>query len=114
MNNSHITPAVQKDSAREKTQIHEASLLRQIAAIREIRESSSWSTLKIERFDSLVQTLERELRDEAKRSDPNTNKLNRLAGEIKWAEQFSDLEKFEKALMVELQMVRIRLHENKD
>ncbi len=114
MNNSRITPAEQKDLAREKTQVHEASLLRQIAAVRDIRASQSWSTLKTEIFDSLAHNLERELRDEAKKDNPNTNKLNRLAGEMKWAERFSDLEKFENALMVELQMVRIRLHDKKD
>lgn len=110
MNNSHITPKVQHDLTIEKTQQRETQLVRIIEAIREIRGSGAWSTLKTEVFEGLTTNLERDLRDEAKKDNPNTNKLNRLAGEIKWAERFSDLDKFESAQMVELQMVRLRLH----
>lgn len=120
MNNSHILPGTASLLVRdnkhiqEKVQEREASLVKQIAAIRDICESLSWSTLKTEVFDPLLTSLKRDLEEEAKKQDPNSNKLNRISGEIKWAERFSDLEKFESSLLVELQYIKTRLHENQE
>ncbi len=94
----------------EQIQLREAALVRQIEAVRAIQGTSDWSTLKNEIFASLLTSLERVLREEAKNENPNTNKLNRITGEIKWAERFSDLSKLEGTLMVELTQVRKRLH----
>lgn len=113
MNNASIRDKT-VESVIEKTQEREAALIRQIQAIEDIAGSESWSTLKTEIFDDLLTRLERELREEAKMENPNTNKLNRITGEMKWAERFSDLEKLKDAQRVELQGIRKRNHEQKD
>jgi len=88
----------------------EGRIIKIIEALAEVRESSGWSTLKIEVFDGLTATLERQLREEAKQDTPDALKLNRLAGQLKWAEKFSDLEKLEQAFRVELTNIRKNLH----
>ncbi len=110
MNNSRIALETPVDNSKELTVEREAKLVRTIEALQDIRGSESWSTLKKEVFDSVFQTLKRELEEEARKENPNTNKLNRITGEIKWAERFADLEKFEHVLRVELQGVRTRIH----
>ena len=93
-----------------RLQAEEARLLRIIEAIQGIVQSKEWSTLKTELFDSLVNVLEKDLRTEAKKENPDPNKLTRLSGEIKWAERYSDLTKLENSYRVQLQNCRLKLH----
>ncbi len=88
----------------------EARLIRILEAIQVIQRSEQWSSLKLEVFDGLTARLERDLKDEAKKPNPDPNKLNRIAGELKWAEKFSDLSKMENQYKVELQGVRLQLN----
>lgn len=88
----------------------EARVVRILAAVQELQSSKAWSTLKIEVFDSLVNVLEKDLKNEAKKVDADPKKLNRIAGELKWAEKYSDLQKFENDYKVQLQNVRFKLH----
>lgn len=113
MNNSSIQPEAIKD-LETKLQEREAKLIRILEAIGRVKESEAWSTLKIEVFDNLGSILKRDLLTEAKKDDPNPNKLNRLTGELKWAEKFSDLEKFENEQRVELKAIRLRIHGKSD
>ncbi len=88
----------------------ENELLKIIEALKGVEQSKDWSTLKIEIFDGLVNSLEKQLRDEAKKEDPDTLVLNRLAGQLKWAEKYSDLHKLENIFRVELQKIRQNLY----
>lgn len=97
-----------------RLQAEEARLVRILESLQGIEQSKEWSTLKTEVFDSLVNVLERELRAEAKKDNPEPNKLTRLSGELKWAERFSDLSKLEQGYKVQLQAVRIKLHGKSD
>lgn len=114
MNNSSIKLEVTKDDLEVKLQEHEARLIRILEAIGWMKSSQAWSTLKIEVFDGLSVNLKRELLAEARKDDPNTNKLNRLTGELRWAEKYSDLEKFEETQRVELKAIRLRIHGKSD
>ena len=88
----------------------ESRLLKIVNAIQEVQNTKAWSSLKEEIFDSLVNTLEKELRSEAEKIDVDPNKLNRISGELKWARKFSDLQKFENEKMVKLQRVKLQLY----
>lgn len=113
MNNASISLKT-PESVQELTQEREAKLVRTIQAVEDILGSKSWSTLKEEIFDDLLSKLERELKEEARKENPDTNKLNRITGEMKWAERFADLTKLENTLRVELQGIRKRNHEQND
>lgn len=111
MNNSRITlDTEQVTDLLPKLKEEESRVVRIIEAIQGASQTKEWSTLKNEVFDKLVGSLERDLRTEAKRDDPDPKKLNRLSGELKWAEKYSDLSKLEESYRLQLQ--RIRTHQN--
>ncbi len=99
-------PHVDLDAFKEREQ----KLVKVIEALREVQQIKSWSSLKTELFDELPANLEKQISVEAKKENPNIQKLNRLAGELKWAERFSDLKKLEDTFLVELQSVRKQLY----
>lgn len=99
-------PTLNEDLLKQREQ----KLVRIIEAIREIQDTKSWSSLRSELFDNLPDNLNKQINQEAKKLNPDTNRLNRLAGELKWAEGFSDLKKLEEIHMVELQSIRKQLH----
>lgn len=88
----------------------EEQILKIIEALRGVTQTPEWSTLKAEIFDNLVNVIEKDLKDEAKKEDPNPNKLNRLAGQLKWAERYADLSKLETTYRVELSGIRKNLY----
>lgn len=97
-----------------KLREREGELVSIIDALQKVQQSPDWSTLKTKVFDSLPLTLEKELKEEAKKDDPDTLKLNRLAGQLKWAEKYSDLSKLEAIFRVELTRLRTQLYGQKE
>lgn len=89
----------------------EAELLETISAVQKISKTKEWSTLKTKVFDGITEHLSQEITREARIETPDTLKLNRLAGQLKWAERYSDLQKFEDSLRVELTNVRNKLNQ---
>ena len=116
MNNSKLAIDSVSLSEEEKVDVkpqlqqREGTLIKIIEAIQGVAKTPEWSTLKTELFDNLVNVIEKDLRDEAKKEDPDALKLNRLAGQLKWAEKFSDLTKLENVFRVELTGLRKNLY----
>lgn len=110
MNNSRIAFSSEEpvEDLLPKYRAEEARILRIVEAIREVSNTKAWSTLKNEVFDKLVSSLERDLRAEAKKDDPDPKRLNRLSGELKWAEKYSDLSTLEEVYKLDLQRIRTR------
>lgn len=88
----------------------EAELIQILSAIQGVASSKEWSSLKEKVFDNLTTTLEKEIKNEAQKENPDTLKLNRLAGQLKWAEKYSDLSKLERIFRGELTNVRKLLY----
>ena len=80
----------------------ERKLMEIIKSLQGVQRTKEWSSLKTELFDGLVLTLEKELREEAKKENPDSLKLSRIAGQLKWAEKYADLGKLESVFRVEL------------
>jgi len=91
-------------------QEREGELIAILDAIRTVQGSKAWSTLKTEVFDGLVERLTKDLQTEAKKETPDGLKLNRLAGQLKWAERYSDLSKLELEFRLELTNIRTQLY----
>lgn len=104
MNNSLIELEPERDS--EQLIQEESRLIRIIEAIQEVVSTNGWSTLKAEVFDKLSSSLERELRTEARKDDPDPKRLNRLTGELRWAEKYSDLLKLGETYKLQLRGIR--------
>ena len=88
----------------------ETELIRTIEALQEVSSSKAWSSLKTYVFDGLQESLTKEITAEARKENPDTLKLNRLSGELKWAERYADLKKLEQRLRLELTQVRSYLY----
>lgn len=99
-----------KEDNSPRLQESEARTIRIITAIQEINKAQAWSTLKTEIFDGITAQLEKQLREEARKDSPDTLKLNRLAGQLKWSEKYSDLTKLEEIYRVELKNIRLQLY----
>lgn len=116
MNNSKIALEVatlaQENAVDIKPQLREREqkLVTIIEAIREIKQMSAWSTLKEHIFDSLTESLKRDLLVESRKDSPDTLKLNRVSGQLKWAERFANLDKLEEGYKTELFGLRKQLY----
>lgn len=88
----------------------EGELLTITKAIKGVSESRDWNVLKDMLFNGITETLNREIQSEARKESPDALKLNRLAGQLKWAEKYSDLSKLEQVFKLELSNIRKQLH----
>lgn len=119
MNNSRlvIEPTLSdkpKEDVQEKLREREQKLVHIIEAIQALAQSKDWGSLKTEVFDGLTRSLKSRLYDEAKKESPDTGKLNRITGQLIWAEKYSDLSKLESQYRVELTRIRQHLHGKTD
>lgn len=113
MNNSQVIIDLKSQPSEDfapRLRAEEARLLRIVEALQSVGSSKEWSSLKTEVFDNLVNVLEKDLRTEAEKIDPEPKKLNRIMGKLEWARRFSDLHKFENEKRVELKNVRLQLY----
>lgn len=81
-----------------------------IDAIRTVAQTKGWGILKDKVFDKLPELLTKEIQTEARKESPDANKLNRLSGQLKWAERYSDLSKLEDSFRLELTHIRKQLY----
>ena len=89
----------------------EASLVRQIEALRRVAASEDWSSLKKEIFDGVVETLEKAQKVEASKDKPDLSILTNINGQLVWARKWCDLKKLADILMVELNSIRKKLNQ---
>lgn len=88
----------------------ESRLVRLLEAIDDLQQSVSWSTLQELLFKTLPESLEKELKEEARKDAPDPQKLNRLAGQLEWAERYADLAKLRERYRMQLQAIKTRLN----
>ena len=98
------------EEVKTKLRTEESRLVRIIEALRDVQDVKSWQMLTEEVFRPLVNILEKELKTEARKEDLSPLKLNRLSGELKWAEKYSDLTKLENNYQVHLKSIRTKLY----
>lgn len=110
MNNSFIS--LDEEEAPEEVENREAWLIKVIEALQTVSKTKEWETLRKEVFENLTHTFENRLTSEAKRENPDSCKLNRLAGQLMWAEKYADLDKYARTLKLELQSIKQRKYGN--
>lgn len=92
----------------------EGELIAIIEAVHEIQKSKAWSVLSDKVFSGLTESLAKELTYEAKKETPDTLKLNRITGQLIWAERYSDLKKLEQRYASELISIKNQLYGKKE
>ena len=110
VNNSLIGIDKEDDGVAERLRAEESRVVRIIEAFDAVSLTKEWKILKTEIFDNLVNTLERNIQTEAKKESIDSQKLNRLAGELHWAEKYADLSKLEQFYKIQLKSIRIKLY----
>lgn len=90
----------------------ESSLTKILKAVEDIQTSEAWQTLKKELLDGVVQTLERRLKTEAEKKEPDLRELNVLQGQLAWARRYADLGKLGDFLRLELGNIRKQIDSN--
>ena len=119
MNNARLvleSPALEENTEdiTPKLRSEEARLVKIIEALYGIQESREWSTLKIEVLDNLVNILVKDVQTEARKEEPSPQRLNRLSGELKWAERYADLSKLENYYRSQLKNIRTKLYDKEE
>lgn len=112
MNNSRL--AIEKVSLYSEETVdrtpelreQEAELLTVLNALTTVISSQEWGTLKMKLFDTVLENLTKDLLEESKKEIPDTGKLNRLTGQILWAEKYVDLQKLGEGLRLQLTQIR--------
>lgn len=114
MNNANISLQYEapEDDLIPKLRAEESRLTKLLEAIRGLKKSNEWRILTEMLFEALPNTLERTLMEEAKKEVPDTQKLNRLSGQLEWAEKYADLSKLEGKYHVQLQSIKQQLNAN--
>ena len=113
MNNSKIEYNLEKkeDSRLSFLQNQIGELSRLVESINIVENNEDWQKLKTLFLDGIVDKLERQLKDEAKKDEINLPKLYRLQGQIEWAKKYSDLKKFSNEKRLELENLKKQINE---
>ena len=94
------------DEKKAKLRERQTELTKLIEALVILDKSKEWNVLREMVFDKSVASIERQLLVEAKESKIDTDKIFRLQGELAWARQYSDVNRFAESLKKELQAIK--------
>ena len=112
MNNSGVHNLEEKEDSRLSfLQEQQGELTRLVEAINRVEASEDWRKLKELLLDGIVEKLERQLKDEAKKDEVSLPKLYRLQGQIEWARKYSNLKKISDEKRLEIENIKKQIYE---
>ena len=112
MNNSDIQLEEKEDSRLSFLQEKQGELAILIESINRVEANEDWRKLKDVFLNGIVDKLERQLKDEAKKEEVSLPKLYRLQGQIEWAKRYSDLKKFSNEKRLEVENLKKQIYES--
>ena len=112
MNNSDIKLEDKEDSRLSFLQEKQGELAKLVEAINRVEANEDWRKLKELFLNEVVDKLERQLRDEAKKEEINLPKLYRLQGQIEWARKYTNLKKISDDKRLEVENLKKQIHES--
>lgn len=113
MNNSKVHNLEDKEDSRLSfLQEQQGEWSQLVEALNRVEASEDWQKLKKLFLDGLVIRLERQLNDEASKSEVNLPKLYRLQGQIEWAQRYSDLKKISNLKRLEIENLKKQINES--
>lgn len=84
-------------------------LVRIVEALRRVADSKDWEVLTELVFNGVVETLERQLKNEAQNSTIVTAELYRLQGQLVWARKYADLDKLAEFFKKQIEGIQTKL-----
>ena len=112
MNNSLIQLEEKEDSRLSFLQEKQGELTRLVEAINAVESSEDWRKLKELLLDGIVEKLERQIKEEAKKDEVSLPRLYRLQGQIEWAKKYSDLKKISEEKRLEIENFKKQIYES--
>jgi hypothetical protein len=109
MNNSQIAlenVEETEDNRLSFLQKQQGELVKLVEAINQVEISDSWRELKKLLLDGVVESLEKNLKSEAEKSEVSLPKIYRLQGQLEWAKKYVDLKKMVDWKKVELESIK--------
>lgn len=82
-----------------------------VEAINRVEATRDWQKLKELVLDGVVQSLERQLRNESEKRELNIPEIYRLQGQLAWAKKYADLKKFSEFFKQQIQNIKLKLNE---
>jgi len=112
MNNSNHKLEEKEDSRLSFLQDKQGELAQLIEAINRVEANEDWRKLKELLLDGVVEKLERQLKDEAKKDEVSLPKLYRLQGQIEWAKKYTNLKKISDDKRLEIENIKKQIYES--
>ena len=112
MNNSDIKLEEKEDSRLSFLQEKQGELAKLVEAINRVEANEDWRKLKELFLNGVVDKLERQLRDEAKKEEVSLPKLYRLQGQIEWAKKYTNLKKISDDKRLEIENLKKQTYES--
>ena len=113
MNNSKIVfenLEEKEDSRLSFLQEKQGELAQLVEAINRVDTGEDWRKLKELLLDGIVEKLERQLKDEARKDEISLPKLYRLQGQIEWARRYTNLKKIADDKRLELESIKKQIY----
>lgn len=113
MNNSKIAfDNLEKETDRTSVLEKERGrLARIVEAINGVESSDEWQKLKSLVFNNVLETLEKQLKDEASKLELNAPEIYRLQGQLLWARKYLDLKEFVRWYKYQLENINNQINE---
>ena len=111
MNNSNLQLEEKEDSRLSFLQEKRGELVRLVEAINRVEANEDWRKLKELFLYGVIDKLERQLRDEAKKDEVSLPKLYRLQGQIEWAKKYTNLKKISDDKRLEIENLKKQINE---
>src|SRR3990167_4477845 len=112
MNNSSVQNLEEtEDSRLSFLQEQQGELSRLVEAINRVEQSEDWRKLKELLLDGIVEKLERQLKDEAKKDEVSLPEVYRLQGQISWARKYTNLKKISDEKRLEIENIKKQIYE---
>lgn len=112
MNNSNVHNLEEKEDNRLSfLQQKQGELAQLVEAINRVEANDDWRKLRELFLNGIVDRLERQLRDEAQKSEVDLPKIYRLQGQIEWAKRYSDLKKISDEKRLEIENLKKQIYE---
>ena len=110
MNNSNLQ--LEKEDRIPFLQEQQGEMAKLVEAINRVEANEDWRKLKEIFLDKVVEKLERQLRDEAKKDEVSLPKLYRLQGQIEWAKKYTNLKKISDDKRLEIENLKKQTYES--
>ena len=112
MNNSQIV--IDNDEMDRESSLvqRQSELVKIVEAIRGVADSKDWNVLKKLVFNDVLETLERQLKNEAQKAEVVTPELYRLQGQLVWARKYADLNKLAEFFKKQIESIQSNLKSN--